>query len=83
MLDIRFATSVFFSKKVMKHSGIVAVIVGMIPAFINHGDVILAGNLTRECRIKMIATCFVPYTVPSVIAVPGAVEARKTAAATS
>ena len=77
MFDVRFAVSVFFSKKVMKRSGVVAIIVGTILAFINHGDVILAGNLTKECWIKMIATCFVPYTVSSVTAVLAALEARK------
>ena len=77
MVDVRFAASVFFSKKVMKRSGIVAVIVGVILAFINHGDVILAGTLTTECWIKMIATCFVPYTVSSVTAVLTALEQRR------
>jgi len=79
MSDIRLAASVFFSRNVVKRSAIVAVIVGTILAFINHGDVILAGNLTKECWIKMIATCFVPYTVSSVTAVLTAFEARKSA----
>jgi len=80
MFDLRFAVSVFFSRKVMKRSGIVALIVGTILAFINHGDAILAANLTPVCWIKMIATCFVPYTVSSVTAVLAAFEARKEAA---
>lgn len=80
MFDVKFAVSVFFSRNVMRRSATVAVIVGTILAFINHGDVILAANLTMACWIKMIATCFVPYTVSSVTAVLTAVEARKDAA---
>ena len=77
MPDLRFASSIFFSKPVMRRSAIVAIIVGTILAFINHGDVIFSGNLTKECWIKMIATCFVPYTVSSVTAVLTALEQRK------
>ena len=79
MFDIRFASSVFFSKKVAKRSAIVAVIVGTILAFINHGDLIFAGALTSTCWIKMIATCLVPYTVSSVTAVMTAMEQRQPA----
>jgi len=63
----------------MKRSAVVALIVGIILAFINHGDAILSANLTPVCWIKMIATCFVPYTVSSVTAVLTAFEARKAA----
>lgn len=79
MIDVKFAVSVFFSRKVMKRSAIVALIVGTILAFINHGDVILTANLTPVCWIKMIATCFVPYTVSSVTAVLSALEQRREA----
>ena len=79
MFDVRFAASVFFSKKVIKRSAVVAMIVGIILAFINHGDAILSANLTPVCWIKMIATCFVPYTVSSVTAVLTAFETRKAA----
>ena len=60
----------------MKRSAIVALIVGTILAFINHGDLILTASLTPVCWIKMIATCLVPYTVSSVTAVLTALEAR-------
>ena len=63
----------------MKRSAVVAMIVGIILAFINHGDAILSANLTPVCWIKMIATCFVPYTVSSVTAVLTAFETRKAA----
>ena len=79
MIDVKFAVSVFFSRKVMKRSGIVALIVGTILAFINHGDAILTANLTPFCWIKMIATCFVPNTVSSVTVVLGVLEQRRDA----
>ncbi|MGB1873048.1 MAG: nitrate/nitrite transporter NrtS [Candidatus Puniceispirillaceae bacterium] len=77
MFDLKFAVSVFFSRRVARRSAIVALIVGTILAFINHGDLILAGTLTSACWIKMIATCFVPYTVSSVTAVLTALEQRQ------
>ena len=80
MMDVKFAASVFFSRKVMKRSVIIAIIVGTILAFINHGEAILAANLTPVSWVKMIATCFVPYTVSSVTAVLTAIEQRKAAA---
>ena len=81
MFDVKFAASVFLSWKVMKRSAIVALIVGTILAFINHGDLILTASLTPVCWIKMIATCLVPYTVSSITAVLTALEARREALA--
>ena len=78
MNNLSFALSVFFSKKVARRSAIVAIIVGVILALINHGDLIFAGELTLTCWGKMIATCFVPYTVSSVTAVLTALETRAT-----
>ena len=77
MINVKLAASVFFSRTVMKRSAIIALIVGTILAFINHGDVILTASLTPVCWIKMIVTCFVPYTVSSVTAVLGALEQRR------
>ena len=77
MFDLKFAAAVFFNRKVVKRSAIVALIVGTILAFINHGDLIFSGTLTSACWIKMIATCFVPYTVSSVTAVLTALEQRQ------
>ena len=77
MFDVKFAASVFFSRKVMKRSAIVALIVGTILAFINHGHLILTASLTPVCWIKMLATCFVPYTVSSVTAVLASLEQRR------
>ena len=78
MFDFKFAASVYFSRKVAKRSAIVAIIVGTILAFINHGDLVFTGTLTPSCWIKMIATFFVPYTVSSVTAVLTAIEQRDT-----
>ena len=77
--DFSFALSVGFSKKVAKRAVIVAIIVGTILAFINHGDQIISGDLTTDCWIKMIATYFVPFTVSMVTAALTALEARKLA----
>ena len=77
MFDLKFAISVFFSRSVARRAAVVAAIVGTILAFINHGDLIFSGTLTATCWIKMIATCFVPYTVSSITAVMGALEARQ------
>ena len=44
MFDFKFAASVFFSRKVAKRSAMVAIIVGTILAFINHGDLIFTGT---------------------------------------
>ena len=77
--DFSFALSVAFSKKVAKRAVIVAIIVGTILAFINHGDQIISGDLTTDCWIKMTATCFVPFTVSIVTAALTALEARKLA----
>ena len=77
MFDLKFAISVFFSRSVAKRAAIVAIIVGTILAFINPGDLIFTGTLTATCWIKMIATCFVPYTVSSITAVLTALELRK------
>ena len=81
MIDVKLAASVFFSRNVIKRSAIIALIVGTILAFINHGDVILTASLTPVCWIKMIVTCFVPYTVSSVTAVLGALEQSRDAKA--
>ena len=77
--DFSFASSMAFSKKVAKRAVIVAIIVGTILAFISHIDQIISGDLTADCSIKMIVTCFVPFTVSMVTAALTALEARKLA----
>ena len=68
MVNLKIALPIFFSKPVSVRAAKVAIIVGMILAFINHGGVILSGNITAECWLKMLLTCLVPYTVSSVTA---------------
>ncbi len=77
MTDLRIALPIFFSKPVAARAFKVALIVGIILAFINHGDLILSGQLTAACWIKMLATCLVPYTVSSVTATLAALEASQ------
>ena len=76
MINLRIALPIFFSKPVTVRAAKVAVIVGVILAFINHGGVILSGNITAECWVKMLLTCFVPYTVSSVTATMNIMEQR-------
>ena len=76
-MNLRLALPIFFSKPVAIRAAKVAIIVGVILAFINHGGVILSGVITVECWIKMILTCFVPYTVSSVTATLNIMEQSK------
>jgi hypothetical protein len=76
-MNLRLALPIFFSKPVAIRAAKVAIIVGVILAFINHGGVILSGAITVECWIKMILTCFVPYTVSSVTATLNIIEQSK------
>ena len=76
-MNLRLALPIFFSKPVVIRAAKVAIIVGVILAFINHGGVILSGAITVECWIKMILTCFVPYTVSSVTATLNIMEQSK------
>ena len=68
MVNLRIALPIFFSKPVAVRAAKVAIIVGVILAFINHGGVILSGDITAECWVKMILTCLVPYSVSSITA---------------
>ena len=76
-MKLRVALPIFFSKPVAIRAAKVAIIVGAILAFINHGGVILSGSITVECWIKMLLTCFVPYTVSSVTATLNIMEQSK------
>ena len=77
MTNLRVALPIFFSKSVASRAVKVALIVGVILAFINHGGVILSGSITSVCWIKMLLTCFVPYTVSSVTATLNIMEQHK------
>ena len=77
MTNLRVALPIFFSKSVTSRAVKVALIVGVILAFINHGGVILSGSISSECWIKMLLTCFVPYTVSSITATLNIMEQTK------
>ena len=78
MINLRLALPIFFSKPAVSRAVRVTVIVGVILAFINHGGLILSGNITAECWVKMLITCFVPYTVSSVTATMNILEQSNT-----
>ena len=80
MINLRLALPIFFSKPVVFRAVKVkvAIIVGVILAFINHGGLILSGNITTECWVKMLITCFVPYTVSSATATMNILEQSNT-----
>jgi len=79
MNNLSIALPIFFSKPVAKRAFKVAITVGTILAFINHGDTILLGNLTPECWIKIICSAFIPFCVSSVTATLGIIEQRASA----
>jgi hypothetical protein len=66
MASLKIALDIWFSKEVFSRSVKVALFVGTILAFINHGDLIINGNLTPECWFKMGLTCLVPYSVTTI-----------------
>ena len=74
MASLKIALDIWFSKEVFSRSVKVALFVGTILAFINHGDLIINGNLTPECWFKMGLTCLVPYSVSSWIATTNHLE---------
>jgi hypothetical protein len=67
--------SLAFSRQVVPRATSVAVIVGTILAFINHGDKILAMSLSGQDLFKVMLTYLVPYGVSTWSAVR-AIEAR-------
>ena len=65
MTRFKIALDIWLSKKILINSDKTAIFVGTILVFINHGDLIISGVLTRECVMKMVLTCIVPYSVAS------------------
>ncbi len=55
--------SIAFEANILKRSLIVTVFVGTILMIINHGDVIIEGNLTATHSFKIILTYLVPFLV--------------------
>lgn len=55
-----------FTKRIVKRAGITALVVGAILIIINHGDVLLSGQVDTSRLLKIILTVFVPYIVSTV-----------------
>ena len=53
-----------------------AVVVGAVLITINHGDAIVAGELTRTNYVKMVLTVIVPYVVSVLSSVGTMIEGR-------
>ena len=66
--DLKIAIKIFFSYRVRKKAIKIALIVGLILAFINHGNELLTLSISSDTWIRMILTFFVPYTVSSLTA---------------
>lgn len=74
MESLKIALDIWFSKEFFSRSLKVALFVGTILAFINHGDLIISSNLTPECWFKMGLTCLVLYSVSSWMATTNHLE---------
>ena len=61
--------SLAFSRQVVWNAFNVALVVGTILAFINHGGAILAMSLELDSIVKIALTYFVPYGVSTYSAV--------------
>jgi len=55
----------FLRKDVSFRALKIAIFVGLILAFINHGDHLLKGDMTITNWVKILFTFFVPYCVSS------------------
>jgi len=66
--------SIAFEASILKRSVMVSAFVGTILMIINHGDVILAGNLTMTHIFKIILT----YVVPFLVSTYSSVESKRT-----
>lgn len=55
--------SVFCNRSILLRATKVALVVGCILVAINHGDALLAGNLSSALVVKAALTFFVPFSV--------------------
>lgn len=62
-VEMRSWLELALSAAVVRRAIKYAVVVGVILIAINHGDVILAGEVSLAGVLKMILTLFVPYAV--------------------
>jgi len=66
--------SIAFEASVFKRSVMVSAFVGTILMIINHGDIIIAGNLTSTHIFKIALT----YVVPFLVSTYSSVESKRT-----
>ncbi len=59
-------SSLIFRRSVMRRAAIIAAVVGVVLAVINHGDRMLGGLMTPTEWMKVLLTFLVPYTVSTV-----------------
>ena len=62
--------------KTLKRSIKVAVIVGTILMLINHGDILLYGDIEVHHLLKIVLTYLVPYLVPYLVSTYSSVESK-------
>lgn len=68
--------AIAFEPLVVKRAVCLAAVVGSVLILINHGDALLAGELTLARLIKMAATAVIPYLV-SIYSSVGAIRAMR------
>ncbi|ENM5749121.1 nitrate/nitrite transporter NrtS [Vibrio mimicus] len=64
---------------ILKRSMKVAAIVGTVLMMINHGDVLLAGQIESERVLKILLTYMVPFCVSTQASVSATLAMRKSA----
>ena len=74
MTNLKTVLEIWFSRQIFIRSVKTALVVGVILAFINHGDLVVSGVLTPDCWIKMALTTLVPYSVASWTAMTAQME---------
>jgi fructose-specific phosphotransferase system IIC component len=57
------------SRSIVRRAGFTALMVGTVLIIINHGDVLLTGQVDASRLFKMILTVLVPYIVSTVSSV--------------
>jgi len=74
---VRHFLKLCFSRDIVKRASFTALIVGAVLMVINHGDVLLTGQLETSRLFKIILTFLVPYTVSTISSVSTIVSMRK------
>ena len=65
------------SPAIFQRSVKVALLVGTVLMFINHGDALLSGNLDQYSIIKILLTYLVPYLVSTQAGVAATLELKQ------